>query len=130
MSRDLLTDPLWRAEGMGAPVADTPHAVSVALPTGDHVVRYEECDPAVLDAMRSGYPRFFVNRIVRELNAVASGRFATAGELAVIFPNGAAARRCLEFLEGAGRRWCATRSWNRTRSSNWRADRCVAARGS
>ena len=103
MPRDLLVDPLWRAEDMGAPVPDSPHAVSVALPTWEHVIGYEECDPAVLDAMRSGYPRFFVNRIVRELNGVAGERFAGAGELAVIFPNVAAAGRCLDFLSGAGR---------------------------
>ena len=106
MGRDLLTDPLWRAEDMGKPVPDTPHAVSVALPTWAQVVGYEECDPAVLDEMQTGYPRFFVNRIVRELNALAKGEFAGAGELAVIFPNVAAARRCLDFLDGAGRVEC------------------------
>lgn len=103
MARDLLTDPLWRAEDMGQPVPDTPHAVSVALPTWEQVVGYEECDPAVLGAMQTGYPRFFVNRIVRELNALAAEEFADAGEVAVIFPSEVSARRCLEFVGGVGR---------------------------
>lgn len=103
MARDLLNDPLWRAEDMGCPVPDTRHAVSVALPTWRQVVGYEECEAAVLDAMQTGYPRFFVNRIVRELNAQATDRFAAGGERAVIFPSAAAAGRCLEFVGGAGR---------------------------
>ena len=86
MDRDFLSDPLWRAEDMGKPVPDTPHAVSVTLPTWEQVVGYEECDPAVLGAMETGYPRFFVNRIVRELNSIATEKFAGAGELAVISP--------------------------------------------
>jgi len=90
---------------MGKPVPDTPHAVSVALPTWEQVVGYEECDPAVLGAMQTGYPRFFVNRIVRELNARATDEFAKQGEgeVAVIFPSVAAAERCLKFVGGSGR---------------------------
>lgn len=98
MARDLLHDPLWRAEHMGKPVPDTPHAVSVALPTWAQVIGYEECDPEVLGKMQTGYPRFFVNRIVRELNAQAAERFARTGELAVIFPSESAALRCVEFI--------------------------------
>ena len=103
MAGDLLSEPLWRAEDMGKAVPESRHAVSVALPTWGHVIGYEECDPAVLGAMQSGYPRFFVNRIVRELNGVAQAAFARAGERAVIFPNGNAADRCNEFLGEDGR---------------------------
>ena len=42
---------------MGKPVPDTPHAVSVTLPTWEQVVGYEECDPAVLGAMETLYQR-------------------------------------------------------------------------
>lgn len=103
MARDFLADPLWRAEDMGQPVPDTPHAVSVCLPTWAQVIGYEECDPAVLGRMQTGYPRFFVNRIVRELNAQAAGKFADGDEAAVIFPSVAAAQRCAEFLGGQAR---------------------------
>ena len=102
MARDLLKEPLWRAEDMGSPVPDTQHAVSVCLPTWADVVGYEECDPTVLAKMQTGYPRFFVNRIVRDLNEVATEAFAAEGELAVIFPNVASAERCWEFLDNAG----------------------------
>jgi cystathionine gamma-synthase len=103
MARDFLTDPLWQEEDMGKAVPETPHAVSVCLPTWKQVVGYEECDPMVLGMMETGYPRFFVNRIVRELNSIAADDYAAEGELAVIFPNVAAAERCCDFLDGAGR---------------------------
>jgi cystathionine gamma-synthase len=43
---------------------DNPHAVSVSLPTMADVIGYEENDPAVVDRMESGYPRFFMNKLV------------------------------------------------------------------
>jgi cystathionine gamma-synthase len=46
---------------------DNPHAVSVSLPTIDDIIGYEEKDPAVVNAMQSGYPRFFTNKIVEKL---------------------------------------------------------------
>lgn len=52
--------------GRSIPVQN-PHAVSVSLPTLQDVIDYEENVPEALDAMQSGYPRFFTNRRVERL---------------------------------------------------------------
>ncbi|KAH0135653.1 hypothetical protein KCU67_g16252, partial [Aureobasidium melanogenum] len=39
--------------------ADTPHAVSVSLPTWAANVAYEEAQPWIVEKMKCGYPRFF-----------------------------------------------------------------------
>ena len=61
------TSPAWRAEDLGAPLPDDPHAVSVALPRWADVVAYEEGDPACLDRLHSGYPRFVMVPLVQQL---------------------------------------------------------------
>lgn len=68
--RNLLIDPIWRAEDMGQPIPPSTHAVSVALPTWDDVVGYEEKRPETVARMRCGYPRFVVHPLVE---AVAKG---------------------------------------------------------
>ena len=66
-SRDVLTDPPWRAEDLGFPLPDSPYAVSVSLPNWHHVIGYEEGDQNILNCLRTGYPRFFVPRTIKEL---------------------------------------------------------------
>ncbi|SZD71818.1 Cystathionine beta-lyase [Candidatus Ornithobacterium hominis] len=46
---------------------DNPHAVSVSLPFFQDIIDYEEEKPALLQQMRSGYPRFFVNGFVKQI---------------------------------------------------------------
>jgi cystathionine gamma-synthase len=100
--RDLLTDPAWKPEDLGAPLPDSPHAVSVAIPTWKDVVDYEEGDPRIAAAFRCGYPRFFVHPRVQELFKAAEQRFAQEGECCLVFPYRAAADRCREFVELRG----------------------------
>ena len=38
----------------------TAHAISVSLPTWEDTVGYEKGEKRVVDAMVSGYPRFFI----------------------------------------------------------------------
>ena len=53
---------------MGAPIpAHLPHGISVSLPTWKDNVGYEEGDPRVIDQMKSGYPRFFINLQVQRV---------------------------------------------------------------
>ena len=96
--RDLLTDPLWRAEDLGHAVPGAEHAVSVCLPLWEHVIGYEENDPAVVGRFACGYPRFFLHPRVRELFAVAAENFARPGETALVFPTAAAASRAAEHV--------------------------------
>jgi cystathionine gamma-synthase len=44
-----------------------PHAISVSLPTIQDVIDYEEGKPNVTNIMESGYPRFFMNKLVKKL---------------------------------------------------------------
>ena len=97
--RDLLVEPLWRAQDLGRPIPDSEHAVSVALPLWEHVIGYEEEDPAVIDALKCGYPRFFCHPRVTRLFAECEGRFAKTGERCLTFPSEASAQRCAAFIQ-------------------------------
>jgi cystathionine gamma-synthase len=96
--RDLDANPLWQAEDLGKPVPDDPHAVSVALPLWEHVVGYEEGDPAVIETFQAGYPRFFCHPKVEALFAVAREQFAKADEDLLVFPTEGSAVRCRSYL--------------------------------
>jgi cystathionine gamma-synthase len=57
---------------MGVPLGlevppHTPHAISVSLPTWRDTVGYEEAEKRVMDAMISGYPRFFIHLSIRKV---------------------------------------------------------------
>jgi cystathionine gamma-synthase len=54
---------------LGAPIPDSPHAVSCSLPTMAAVRGYEEKDPAITGSLQSGYPRFVVHPFSRRLAA-------------------------------------------------------------
>ena len=96
--RDLDKDPLWQGEDLGKPVPIHPHAVSVALPLWEHVVGYEEGDPAVISRFQAGYPRFFVHPKVEALFDVARAESANEGEDVLVFPTEASAGRCRDYL--------------------------------
>jgi cystathionine gamma-synthase len=46
---------------------DNPHAISVSLPRISDVIAYEQNNGTILRKMQSGYPRFFVNKLVAKL---------------------------------------------------------------
>ena len=78
---DVAKHPLWRGEDLGRAIPASPHAVSVALPRWQDVVGYEEKKPEVISSLTSGYPRFFIHRVVQEL-ARELGQVALEGALA------------------------------------------------
>jgi hypothetical protein len=45
----------------------TAHAISVSLPTWVDVVGYEEGERRVIDAMKTGYPRFFIHLNIQKV---------------------------------------------------------------
>lgn len=69
---------------LGAPFPDSPHAVISSLPTMTDVRGYEEQDPRVIDALKSGYPRFVVHEYVRRLIDFYKEREALAGRYALL----------------------------------------------
>ncbi len=93
-ARDLFQQPVWKGEELGQPIPVSPHAVSVALPLWQDVVGYEEKDPRVVNALSSGYPRFFIHAEVREL-----ARQIGDGKPCLPFPSLRVARRCASFIE-------------------------------
>ncbi len=96
---DLCKQPLWRAEDLGKPIPDSPHAVSVAMPRWADVIGYEKSEPRVLEALYCGYPRFvnhpFLTSFIRRCEA----QFASAGEFCIVFPSESAAERCVRSLQ-------------------------------
>ncbi|KAK2024324.1 cystathionine gamma-synthase [Colletotrichum zoysiae] len=78
---------------------DTPHAVSVSLPTWKANVGYEEGESWVVDNMTTGYPRFFIHKSIDAFTSAVASTFArTPGQRAMLFPNKAIAQRCIDFL--------------------------------
>ncbi|MEM9283948.1 MAG: PLP-dependent transferase [Verrucomicrobiota bacterium] len=97
--RDPFTHPFCEPDDLGLAIPESEHAVSVCLPTWDHVIGYEEGDPEVLDAFECGYPRFVPNPFVAELFEAAQQEFAKRGEAALVFPSLSAAWRCAEYVK-------------------------------
>ena len=64
---NLLIHPAWKAEDLGQPLPNTPHAVSFALPRWSDVVGYEEKTPSVASRITTGYPRFVIHPLVAEM---------------------------------------------------------------
>ncbi|KAF2716628.1 PLP-dependent transferase [Polychaeton citri CBS 116435] len=70
---------------------DTPHAISVSLPTWRSNVGYEEGEDWVLSKMKCGYPRFFVHPSIDRLAASIVSKFgSSSADKAMLFPS----RRC------------------------------------
>ena len=65
--RTLITNPLWQANTLGQAIPNSRHGISVALPHWQHVIGYEERNPAVCDHINGGYPRFIVHPDVAAL---------------------------------------------------------------
>lgn len=97
MSHLLHSHPLCHADDLGSPIPDSPHAVSVCLPTWADVIGYEEKDPRVIYRMRTGYPRFFLHPLIKEVRAaLAPG----PGCDALPFHDRAAALECAALTRG------------------------------
>ena len=96
--RDLLAHPLWRPEDLGLPIPDSPHAVSVCLPTWRDNVGYEEQEPRVMAALQSGYPRFVYHPLARQLFAECARRWGRPGEGCLVFPSARVAASFAAYL--------------------------------
>ena len=92
-NRDLLHDPIWRAEELGQALPQSLHAVSVALPRWQDVVGYEEKWPEVISRLQCGYPRFVIHRLVQELASLIGG-----GAPCLPFPSQKTAQQCATFI--------------------------------
>ena len=84
---------------MGQALPDSPHACSVALPTWDSVIGYEEKRDKVLRRLRSGYPRFVRSPWVERLVGAARGELCGEGDDVLVLPTRASAQRAQRYLE-------------------------------
>lgn len=80
--------------------AHTAHAVSVSLPTWKANVAYEEGESWVVDNMKTGYPRFYIHKLIKALAAEILKRWGKDEEDAMLFPSCRTAQRCVEFMLG------------------------------
>ncbi|KAI0365804.1 PLP-dependent transferase [Pilatotrama ljubarskyi] len=76
----------------------TAHAISVSLPTWQDNVEYEEGSRRVVDAMVSGYPRFFIHLSTQKLALKCEQKFGVQGERCMLFPTRRIAEQCREFM--------------------------------
>lgn len=86
---------------LGARLPDSPHAVISSLPTMEDVRGYEEQDPRVLDALRSGYPRFVVHEFAQRLIDFYLEREGLQGKAVVLIDGRRAADDLLCEIDGS-----------------------------
>lgn len=103
MKHSLHENMLCRPKNLGAPIPDSPHAVSVCLPLWADVTGYEENDPRVISRMRAGYPRFFFHARINDVRKKLREEHGRSGEDVLPFPDESSARECADFV-GAGAR--------------------------
>lgn len=99
-----LSEPLWRAEDLGRPIPHSSHAVSVCLPRWADVIGYEEGEPRVIEAMKTGYPRFFHHPACCRLFGEYERRLDLEGGRCLVFPSRAVAERCAAYVHQMGER--------------------------
>lgn len=85
---------------VGCPIPpNTPHAVSVTLPTWEANIAYEEGEDWIVSKFVSGYPRFFIHSSIQKLAKFLEDKYsATDDEKCFIFPTYAVASRCRDFM--------------------------------
>lgn len=85
---------------VGCPIpANTPHAVSVTLPTWEANIGYEEGADWVCSKMGSGYPRFYIHQTIQKLMSYVEETYGRENEICYLFPSSQAAKRCREFVK-------------------------------
>ncbi len=97
MTHPLHANPLYRPENLGAPIPDSPHAVSVCLPTWADIIGYEEKEPRVHQRMRTGYPRFFFHPLIQQVRAALEPK---TGRDVLPFADEVSARQCATLAQG------------------------------
>ncbi|TFK26083.1 PLP-dependent transferase [Coprinopsis marcescibilis] len=78
---------------------DTPHAISVSLPTWRDNVGYEEGDKRVVDRMVTGYPRFFIHLSIKKLSTICEQKYAVNNEQCMLFSTKKVAEECRSFIQ-------------------------------
>ena len=86
---------------LGETCPASPHAVISSLPTMADVCGYEEREPRVIEALKSGYPRFVVHIFITELIEWYLKRESLSGRAVVLIPGRRATQALVDWI-GSG----------------------------
>ncbi|KAI6040875.1 pyridoxal phosphate-dependent transferase [Pisolithus marmoratus] len=83
---------------LGWPLPVVLHAITVSIPTWSNNVGYLTHQTPIVDAMSTGYPRFFIHRSIQKLADISQERFGLSGELCLLCPTQRTADYGKEFI--------------------------------
>ncbi|KAL4072478.1 pyridoxal phosphate-dependent transferase [Scleroderma yunnanense] len=73
------------SDTLGWPLPSALHAITVSIPNWHENVEYLEGQPATVDAMTTGYPRFFIHHSIQKAH-ICLKMFGHEGELCLLCP--------------------------------------------
>ncbi|RAK96159.1 cystathionine gamma-synthase [Aspergillus ibericus CBS 121593] len=76
----------------------TPHAVSVSLPAWSDNVDYEIGEKRVMNKLSTGYPRFFIHKLIEAFADDIVAKYGAPDQKAMLFPSRKSAQRCHGFI--------------------------------
>ncbi|KAI6040911.1 pyridoxal phosphate-dependent transferase [Pisolithus marmoratus] len=83
---------------LGVPLPSTLHAIAVSYPQWNDVVGLRKGESAIVNAMMTGYPRFYIHRSVQKLIAICQEKFGLDGEMCLLCPTEKSAVYGKEFI--------------------------------
>ncbi|KZP15318.1 PLP-dependent transferase [Athelia psychrophila] len=87
----------FAARGSSIP-PNVPHAICGSLPTWKDTLGLMTREPSMVEAMKNGYPRFFIHRSILKLSEICEQHLGVTGEGSLVFPSLNAAKLCQEFM--------------------------------
>ena len=97
--KDLLQNPIWQKSELGYSIPDSKHAVSVALPTWKDVINYEEKNPECINSLKSIYPRFGFNPLLKQISENIKKSFSLKNGTIWPYPNEFLALKAKQFCD-------------------------------
>ncbi|KAG6334181.1 hypothetical protein ID866_4910 [Astraeus odoratus] len=86
------------SDTLGLPLPSAIHAVSVSLPNWNDNIGYLNGHTPTVDAMSTGYPRFFIHRYIQTLADICQEKFGLDNELCLLCPTQRTAEHGKEFI--------------------------------
>lgn len=102
----------FQSPALGEPIPDSRHACVSSLPTFRDVHGYETGEPRVIEAMKTGYPRFVVHPLVVRCQELAGRELLQPGESLVLLNSARGLTDAEYFLQGLD--WFQVCEWEGT----------------
>ncbi len=83
---------------LGHTIIDSAHSVFVNLPLMSDVIGYEEKKAAVMESLRSGYPRFLTHHYIRQIETDFLAKENRAGQRLFLLPSLPSAKQMKSFV--------------------------------